>query len=143
VSFSFSIFQSVFFSQPHRYEYTYMHIHACICTCVYICIHIHIHTFVCVYNTYKSKLHQIRVPESHFQNHLQVSKSKRVDGSVSRAESVLHTTKFENARGRVHTTCVFRRILRNKGFGSNRFDKVQNGLEIFEKDSAAYEVCQV
>jgi len=96
-----------------------------------------------MFNTYKSKSHQISEPESHFQIHLQVSESKRVDGWVSRAKSVLHTTKFENARRKIVTTCVFSSNVCGKSFRSNRFDKMQNGLEIPEKDPAAYDVCQV
>ena len=117
----------------HEFILAHTHTHTHICICIYMYI----------YNTYKSKLHQINVPESHFQIHLQVPKSKRGDGLVSRAESIFHTAKLENARGRIVNKCVFRRTIRSKGFGSNRFHKIQNGLEIYQKDSAAYDVCQV
>jgi len=124
--------------------HTHTHIQIWMCTCIwmlyiYMYMWTRTHTDIWKYDIHKSKSHQINEPESHLQIHLQVSKSKWVDCSVSRAESVLHTTKFENACGRIVTTCVFRSIIRNKGSKSNCFDKIQNGFEIFEKDSAAYD----
>ena len=123
----------------------YMYLYIDIYIYIYIYIHIYIYTYIYIYIycTYKSKSYHISVPESHLQIHLQVAKSKRVDGSVFRAEPVLHTAKFENARGRIRNTGIFRRIVRVKSFASNCFDKMQNGLEIIEKHSAAYDVCQV
>ena len=47
------------------------------------------------------------------------------------------------ACGRIRSTGIFKRIVRVKGFASNCFDKMQNGLKISEKDSAVYDVCQV
>jgi len=135
-------------THAHTRTYKYMCI-SCIYTWIHTRTYAYTYTYTCmymyvyIYDTYESKLNLINVPKSHFQIHLQVPKSKRVDGSVSGAESVFHTTKLENARGRIVNTHVLRKISRDKGFGSNRFDKMQNGLEIFEKDSAAYNVCQV